>query len=170
MGAILDAKDGAIRRRVAMKVILRDDSLESAIRFVEEAQITGQLEHPNIVPVHELALNEKGQPYYTMKFVRGITLKKVLELLRAGVASTVEKYPLGNLLTIFQKVCDAVAFAHSNKVIHRDLKPENIMIGDFGEVLLMDWGLAKFLQNRRGESVVNKPSPSLPIATTTRIR
>jgi len=127
MGAILNARDGAIRRRVAMKVVLHDESEEGAMRFVEEAQITGQLEHPNIVPVHELALNEQGQPYYTMKFVRGITLKKILELLANGISETVAKYPLAALLTVFQKVCDAVAFAHSKSVIHRDLKPENII-------------------------------------------
>ncbi len=80
-----------------------------------------------------------------MKMVRGITLKKVLELLAAGVAETVKKYPLPALLTVFQKVCDALAFAHSKGVLHRDLKPENIMLGDFGSVLVMDWGLAKVL-------------------------
>ncbi len=145
MGAILDVRDAAIARSVAMKVMLADSTPEDAARFVQEAKITGQLEHPNIVPVHELANDERGQPYYTMKFVRGITLKKVLELMAAGAEATLAKYPLGTLLTIFQKVCDAVAFAHNKSVIHRDLKPENIMLGDFGEVLVMDWGLAKVL-------------------------
>jgi len=143
MGAILDAQQAAMKRQVAMKVMLAGPSEEDIRRFVEEAQVTGRLEHPNIVPVHELGLDEHGQPFYTMKMVRGITLKKVLELLGEGLDMTVKKYPLAALLTIFQKACDAVAFAHSRGVIHRDLKPENIMLGDFGEVLVMDWGLAK---------------------------
>jgi serine/threonine protein kinase len=107
--------------------------------------VTGQLEHPNIVPVHELSVDENGQPFFTMKMVRGISLKKVLDLLAAGVPETVEKYPLAARLTIFQKVCHGIAFAHSKRVILRDLKPENLMLGDFGEVLVMDWGLAKVL-------------------------
>ena len=145
MGAILDARDTAITRSVAMKVMLEGNTAEDTERFVQEARITGQLEHPNIVPVHELSTDEHGQPYYTMKFVRGITLRKVLELLAEGTSATAKKYPLPALLTLFQKVCDAMAFAHSKGVIHRDLKPENIMLGDFGEVLVMDWGLAKII-------------------------
>ena len=131
MGAVLQADQAAMRRRVAMKVMLEDGAESDAARFIEEAQITGQLEHPNIVPVHELGMDEQGQLFYTMKLVRGITLKKVLDLLAQGVEATVKKYPLPVLLTIFQKTCDAIAFAHSKHVIHRDLKPENIMLGDF---------------------------------------
>ncbi len=143
MGAILDARDQTIRRTVAMKVMLDPRFEDDMVRFIEEAQVTGQLEHPNIVPIYELGVDAHEQVFYTMKFVRGITLKKVLDLLAAGSAGTIAKYPLAALLTVFQKVCDAVAFAHSRGVIHRDLKPENVMIGDFGEVLVMDWGLAK---------------------------
>ncbi len=151
MGAILSAQDQAIRRSVAMKVMLQSGGAGDLARFVEEARITGQLEHPNIVPVHELGVDEQDQFFYTMKFVRGITLKKVLELI-STVEETARKYPLGALLTIFQKVCDAVAFAHAQGVIHRDLKPENIMLGDYGEVLVMDWGLAKRIKDEgRGE-------------------
>jgi len=148
MGAILDAQQEAMKRRVAMKVMLETNDARDVARFVDEAQITGQLEHPNIVPVHELGVDENDQLFYTMKFVRGITLKKVLELLAQGVSETVKKYPLPALLTIFQKACDAIAFAHSKGVIHRDLKPENLMLGDFGEVLVMDWGLAKLVACR----------------------
>ncbi len=150
MGAILDARDGSIARQVAMKIMLATGSEDHAVRFVQEAQITGQLEHPNIVPVHELSVDEHGQPFYTMKMVRGVTLKDVVARLAEGDAATVEKYPLAALLTAFQKVCDAVAFAHSKGVIHRDLKPENLMLGDFGEVLVMDWGLAKILGKDEG--------------------
>ncbi len=143
MGAILSAQDRSIRRSVAMKIMLQSGDTADLTRFVEEAQITGQLEHPNIVPIYELGVDEQDQFFYTMKFVGGITLRKVLELLAEGVEATEKRYPLAALLTIFQKVCDALAFAHSKGVIHRDLKPENIMLDDFGVVLVMDWGLAK---------------------------
>ncbi|MCX6907693.1 MAG: serine/threonine-protein kinase, partial [Verrucomicrobia bacterium] len=145
MGAILDARETAIERTVAMKIVLNAESPDALARFVTEAKVTGQLEHPHIVPVHELGVDEKEQVFYTMKFVRGDTLRKVLGLLAKGDAETIAKYPLAHLLTIFQKVCDAMAFAHSKGVIHRDLKPDNIMLGDYGEVLVMDWGLAKVL-------------------------
>lgn len=143
MGAIHEARQASMGRKVAMKVMLRSWDESSVKRFVDEARITGMLEHPNIVPVHELGVDEDEQLFYTMKFVRGVTLAEVLAALSLGNEETARKYPLATLLTIFQKVCDAVAFAHSRTVWHRDLKPENVMIGDFGEVLVMDWGLAK---------------------------
>ncbi len=132
-----------------MKVILGDaaKSSRNRLRFIEEAQITAQLEHPNIVPVHELGIDGQGQVFYTMKLVQGITLKKIIELLQKGTPEIGVKYSLPALLTIFQKVCDAVAFAHAKGVIHRDLKPANLMVGSFGEVLVMDWGLAKLINS-----------------------
>ena len=145
MGAILDAKELTTGRTVAVKVMLESGSEADLLRFIHEAQITARLEHPNIVPVHELAVDEHDQVFYTMKLVRGITLKRVLQLIMEGDPETVAKFPLGALLTIFQKVCDAIAFAHARRVIHRDLKPENLMLGEYGEVLVMDWGLAKVL-------------------------
>lgn len=145
MGVVLQARDLRIRRNVAMKVMKTGAqfSRESVLRFIDEAQLTGQLEHPNIVPVYELGIDEQGETFYTMKFVKGITLDEVLRGLRHGRKEMIEKYPLASLITIFQKICDGVAFAHSKGVIHRDLKPENVMIGSHGEVLVMDWGLAK---------------------------
>ncbi|HYO76893.1 MAG TPA: serine/threonine-protein kinase, partial [Thermoanaerobaculia bacterium] len=95
------------------------------------------------VPVYELGIDEHGESFYTMKFVKGITLDEVLRGLRHGRREMLEKYPLGTLLTVFQKICDAVAFAHSKGVVHRDLKPENVMVGEFGAVLVMDWGIAR---------------------------
>ena len=147
MGAVYQAHDKHCRRTVAMKVLADRQcrSPEDLTRFVEEAQITSQLEHPNIVPVHELGKDSNGCPYYTMKYVRGLTLTDVLEDIRGGKQEVITQYPLARLLTIFQKACDAVAFAHSRNVIHRDLKPDNILLGDFGEVLVMDWGLAKWV-------------------------
>jgi serine/threonine protein kinase len=154
MGVILQARDLRIRRTVAMKVMKTSNqfSRENVLRFIDEAQLTGQLEHPNIVPVYELGIDDQGEIFYTMKFVKGTTLDDVLRGIRNGRQKTIEKYPLGTLLTIFQKVCDAVAYAHSKSIVHRDLKPENIMIGSFGEVLVMDWGLAKNLTTVRKEA------------------
>ncbi|MEI6423380.1 MAG: serine/threonine-protein kinase, partial [Lentisphaerota bacterium] len=147
MGAILQAKDLNIRRTVAMKVLLdpKRSSENQILRFIEEAQITGQLEHPSIVPVHELGVDSGGNVFYTMKFVKGETLDSIIECIKARNAETIAKYPLNTLLNIFLKVCDGMALAHAKGVVHRDLKPANIMIGEFGEVLVMDWGLGKVL-------------------------
>ena len=146
MGAVLDARDQKLGRSVAMKVMLRRQaSEEEEQRFLQEARVLGQLAHPNIVPVHDVGKDEQGRLFYTMKLVQGVTLHDVISKLKSADKDTLAKYPLTALLTIFQKVCDAVAFAHSRGIIHRDLKPQNIMVGEFGEVLVMDWGLAKIL-------------------------
>ncbi|MEI8242505.1 MAG: serine/threonine-protein kinase [bacterium] len=115
----------------------------SAQAFVREARILACLEHPHIVPLHDLGLAPDGRPYFTMKLLAGETLEAVLARLRRGDAATREKYPLPVLLDIFVRICDAVAFAHSRGIIHRDIKPANVQIGDYGEVRLIDWGLAK---------------------------
>ncbi|MHC4777455.1 MAG: protein kinase domain-containing protein [Planctomycetota bacterium] len=156
MGAILKLVDKDIRRPVAMKVILGEGDLDSIERFVEEAQVTGQLEHPNIVPVHELGLNHEGRVYFTMKLVKGDALESIVDRLAEKDRATVQDFPLTRLLQVFLKVCEAVAFAHDKGVIHRDLKPDNIMVGNFGEVLVMDWGLAKVLgrEETRGSTDV----------------
>ncbi|MEQ1858796.1 MAG: protein kinase [Chthoniobacteraceae bacterium] len=169
MGVVMQARDLHVRRTVAMKVMKTASqfSRESVLRFIDEAQLTGQLEHPNIVPVYELGLDEHGETFYTMKFVRGITLDEVLRGLRHNNEAMVAKYPLAMLVTIFQKICDGVAFAHSKGVVHRDLKPENVMIGSYGEVMVMDWGLAKNMtgaQRKEGrtpgvETVADQPLP-----------
>jgi serine/threonine protein kinase len=164
MGAILDAKDVNLRRGVAMKVMLEPEKAgkDQILRFIQEAQVTSQLEHPSIVPVHELGVDAGGNVFYTMKFVKGRSLKDILEGVRDNDAKTVSDYPLSHLLMIFQKVCDAIAFAHSKRVIHRDLKPENVMVGDYGEVQVMDWGLAKVLpkkaQRHRGTKAQSQKS------------
>ncbi len=145
MGAVLAAEDLATRRPVAMKVLLNVQTPEDIARFVEEAQITAQLEHPNIVPIYELNVNEQDKPFYTMKLVRGESLGDVLFALNAGRGEAAKRWPLGELLEVLLRVCDAIAYAHSKGVVHRDLKPENIMLGDYGDVLVMDWGLAKAL-------------------------
>jgi len=145
--------DVLLDRPVAMKVMLGQRIRpRDRARFLREAKVLARLEHPNIVPIHDLALDADGQPFYTMKLVQGVTLKDVINDLKTGDAETVAKYPLNQLLTIFQKVCDAVAFAHSKGVVHRDLKPENIMLGEYGEVLVLDWGLAKILDMPEGRA------------------
>ncbi|MBN1270248.1 MAG: protein kinase [Kiritimatiellae bacterium] len=150
MGLVCEARDLKSDRTVAMKLLMRRSEHygEDHLRFMHEGRLTAQLEHPNIVPVHELGNDAAGNDFYTMKFVRGVTLTDVLMDIRKGRKDVIQRYSLRDLLTVFQKTCDAVAFAHSRGVIHRDLKPGNIMIGDFGEVLVLDWGLAKVIGRR----------------------
>ena len=144
MGAIIKAHDRDLRRQVAMKVMLHDTK-EHRLRFVEEAQITGQLEHPGIVPVHELGVDRGGKLFFTMKLVNGRSLKQILSELSFHEPQVVEEFTITRLVRILIAIADAVAFAHHRGVVHRDLKPDNIMIGCFGEVLVMDWGLAKLV-------------------------
>jgi len=150
MGEVLQVHDPDIGRELAAKVIRGRADPKALAKFILEAQVTGQLEHPNVVPMHELGMTEDGRIYFTMKRVEGSTLADVLAGPGAqrGPDDGAEQQTgrrLVPLLQIFMKVCDALAFAHSRGVIHRDLKPANIMVGRFGEVQLMDWGLAKVL-------------------------
>jgi serine/threonine-protein kinase len=127
-------------------------------RFMREARVQGQLEHPAIVPVHDLARDPRGAAYFTMKRVRGATLQHVVDALRAGDGPTVERYTRHKLLTAFASVCLSIDFAHAHGVLHRDLKPDNVMLGDFGEVYVLDWGLAKVLPEERiPPSTTGKP-------------
>jgi serine/threonine protein kinase/WD40 repeat protein len=143
MGTIYRGIQSSLGRSVALKVIQGDGSTDSRRRFRREAETLAQLNHPNIVPIHDL-VRENGVPVcFSMKLVEGRTLQHILDRLRERDAETLRDFKLARLLTIFLKVCDAISFAHSRGVLHRDLKPENIMVGDFGEVLVMDWGLAK---------------------------
>src|SRR5262249_42609404 len=114
-------------------------------RFVEEAQITGQLEHPNIVPVHELGIDGQDRLFFAMKMVKGHSLAQILQEIREHPRSAERHFTLRRLLMTFVSVCNALAYAHSRGVVHRDLKPANVMVGDFGEVYVKDWGLAKVL-------------------------
>lgn len=149
MGSIRRVFDRDFRRALAMKVALPTSgasehgrpSAQVLARFLAEAQITGQLEHPGIVPVHELGLDSRGRLYFTMKFVEGRELRQIFQLVFDGV----EDWNLTRALGVVLKVCEAVAYAHDKGVIHRDLKPANVMVGSFGEVYVMDWGLAREL-------------------------
>lgn len=154
MGSILEAEDPSLRRTVAMKVLLPqvEGSGEAQQRFIREATVLGRLEHPNIVPIHEMGRGEDGRHYYTMKLVKGRTLYAILSAISKGDEATIKYYSLSRLLTIFSRVCDAIAFTHFNGIVHRDLKPDNIMVGEFGEVLVMDWGVAKVVGDKIQEN------------------
>jgi serine/threonine protein kinase len=144
MGQIYFGEDPQLKRNVAVKVSSVSEAGEDP-RFSKEAEVLAQLAHPNIVPIHNIGVDGQGRPFYSMKLVKGRTLQAVLNLIRDGDAAAVKEYTRATLLTIFRKVCDAMMFAHSKGILHRDLKPENIMVGEYGEVLVMDWGLAKVL-------------------------
>jgi eukaryotic-like serine/threonine-protein kinase len=138
MGVVYAAHDEALDRRVALKILDAPDSDgELARRLNREARVLARLEHPGIVPVHDVGTLADGRVFYTMKFVQGQRLDRYIE----SVAS------LADRLRLFLRVCESVAFAHARGVLHRDLKPANIMVGAFGEVLVMDWGLAKVLRD-----------------------
>jgi len=159
MGRVMLALDNAVGREVAMKELLpgvigssslpasaRDASRGELVeRFLREAKVTGQLEHPNIVPVYEIGSRDDGRVFYTMKLVRGKTLAHRLKAIQTDESLD----PRGKLaerlklLDAFHDVCNAVAYAHSRHVIHRDLKPANVMLGEYGETLVLDWGLAR---------------------------
>ncbi|MHC5211113.1 MAG: WD40 repeat domain-containing serine/threonine protein kinase [Planctomycetota bacterium] len=142
MGQILRVRDTDLRRHLAMKVMLGEPTADEGkllARFLEEAQVTGQLDHPGIVPVHDLGVDEQGRLYFTMQLVKGRDLSAIFELVSEGREGWTQTRAIGVLL----KACEALGYAHSKGVTHRDLKPGNIMVGRFGEVYVMDWGLAK---------------------------
>ena len=144
MGVVNLFRDHTIGRDVAMKVArpLGPDT-QSRLRFVREARVQGQLEHPSVVPVYDLGLDPKGDVYFTMQRVRGVSLADVIDGLKGKDEAISSLWTLRRRLAVFNQVCLAVDFVHHRGVIHRDLKPDNIMLGDYGEVYLLDWGLAK---------------------------
>ncbi|MDI1442636.1 serine/threonine-protein kinase [Polyangium sp. 6x1] len=143
MGEVRLCKDAWIGREVARKTLLPGRGRDARERFLREARVQGQLEHPSIVPVYDIGVREGGEVYFTMKCLRGQTLRQVLKDLAAGDERALATYTRHKLLGIFTAVCLAVDFAHARGVLHRDLKPANIMIGDFGEVYVLDWGIAR---------------------------
>jgi serine/threonine-protein kinase len=146
IGRVWLARDHALGRQVALKELRPDRAADAALRarFLEEARITGQLEHPGIVPVYELAGDPGGEPFYTMRFVKGRTLREaVADYHRKRQQGRAGPLDLRGLLDVFVAVCNVVAYAHSRGVLHRDLKGQNVVLGDYGEVFVLDWGLAK---------------------------
>jgi len=143
MGEVVLLKDHDIDRNVALKRLPAGSGPDFVFRFVEEIRTIGQLDHPNIVPVHDVGIDEAGRYYFMMKHLQGQTLETIIEKLRAGDRETHEHYPHQVRLQIFRGVLNALAYAHGKDIVHRDLKPANIMVGPFGEVTVMDWGLAR---------------------------
>src|SRR6185503_2584583 len=151
-------RDARIGRRVALKQLRSGGGTTSGsgdrARFVREARIQAQLEHPAMVPVYEMGKTPDGGEYFTMKRVRGRTLADVLAELKEGAPETAARTSQRRLLTAFSSVCLAVQYAHERGVLHRDLKPPNLMLGDFGEVYVLDWGVAKlFGEPEAGERI-----------------
>jgi serine/threonine protein kinase len=187
MARVLRGFDVKLRREMAIKVALvprRQMPRDLLARFASEAQITAQLEHPNIVPVHNLGLDPDGRVFFTMKLVRGRALDEILDLREMGDEETLNQFGLRRLLDIFLQVCQAIEYAHARGVLHRDLKPANVMVGDFGEVAVTDWGVAKLLDHAEpgagravstgadelGAEADSEPgvTPSLPTVTSVR--
>jgi serine/threonine protein kinase len=146
MGKVWLARDVSLGRDVALKE-LQSETPSGKSRFLREAQVTGRLEHPGIVPVYEMGRDpETGRPFYVMRFIRGRTLTEVTaDFHRNRRPDWYEPMELVRLLTAFVSVCQTIAYAHSHGIVHRDLKGENIILGEFGEVIVLDWGLAKRL-------------------------
>jgi serine/threonine-protein kinase len=158
MGEVILGQDRQIHREVAVKR-MRSPQAGSVERFLREARIQGRLEHPAIVPIHEVAVDADGRPFFVMKRLTGTTLADIL-VNRGHVSletSSSDKHPLSRLLRAFTDVCLAIDFAHSRGVIHRDLKPANIMLGDFGETYVLDWGVARELGSDRIDSLELPP-------------
>lgn len=152
MGEIRKIYDERLNRTLAMKIVHKELLKRSAViaRFVEEAQVGAQLQHPNIVPIHEIGQLDDGRLYFTMREIRGRTLKDVIDEVHESIEDrqwkqTASGWSFRRLVDAFHEVCGAMEYAHSKGVLHRDLKPENIMLGEYGEVLVVDWGIAKVL-------------------------
>lgn len=147
VGEVLSALDHDIGREVAIKRLrARMKSPMALARFVEEIRTTGRLEHPNVVPIHDVGVDDKGDFYFVMKQVDGETLESIIAKLAAGDPEYHRRYGFERRVEIFKGVLEAIHLAHSQSIIHRDIKPANVMVGAYGEVLLMDWGLAKCLR------------------------
>jgi serine/threonine-protein kinase len=142
---IQSCKDYHLSRIVAYKSLhkeIADDPFEQK-RFLREARVTAMLQHPNTIPIYELSRNNRGHYYFTMKLVEGYTLREVLDTSREEGTLPIDGYGFHRMVTILIQVANALDYAHSHRVVHRDIKPANILMGPFGEVLLLDWGLAK---------------------------
>jgi serine/threonine-protein kinase len=168
LGEVTGARDNDIGREVAVKRLRAEvKSPAAALRFAEEVRTIGRLEHPNIIPIHDVGVDEHGDYYFVMKYVDGETLESIIDKLAAGDSTYHARYSFERRVQIFQGVLEAVAFAHSKGIVHRDIKPANVMIGAYGEVVLMDWGIAK---NTRGEVApsIGGPMPTHTLSTHAR--
>ena len=153
MGEVREVLDKGFNRVVAMKTLRRPDvSPEELDLFVAEAQINSQLEHPNLVPIHDIGVGDDGQPYFTMRLVRGhLSLKELIGRLREGDEALHRTYSFERRVQLIQQVCHALNYAHERGVVHCDIKPANIVVGDRGELFVVDWGISQ-LKARSEES------------------
>jgi serine/threonine-protein kinase len=158
MGEVSLAADADIGRTVAVKRLLDPTTQHPAVlaRFVDEIRTVGSLEHPNIIPIHDVGVDEQGRYFFVMKYVDGETLEELIEKLRAGDPHIHARFPQRRRLEIFVQILRALHYAHSRGIIHRDLKPANVMIGRYGEVVVMDWGIARPIG--RGERPEERPA------------
>lgn len=155
MGRVYEVLDKDLNRKVAMKVLSGGKiDRDSEFRFVAEAQISGQLEHPALLPIHDIGIDDGGRSFFTMRYVpEHETLEDVIELLKAGNQEAHEIYTMKRRVQIIQRVCDALTYAHLRGVVHRDIKPSNILIGSTGEIYLADWGVASLVGQESEDSV-----------------
>ena len=164
MGVVYRAFDPRLNRHVDLKLMLHTATPSNLGHFREEAQVTAQLQHPSIVPIYDVGQTESGEIYYTMRLVRGPTLAQLVDEHRSriglGDVEVPEGWTLFKLLQVFVTVCRSVSYAHDRGVVHRDLKPSNVMIGAYGEVNVLDWGLAKFLGRSAREDVSGASEPT----------
>lgn len=157
MGEVFLAYDELCDREIALKRIRADLKNNSSIktRFLREAQIAAKLSHPSIIPIHSIEYDEEKVPYYTMPYIEGESLRQILHQSRLEEKKGAIHHPIGSsipiLLRIFLNACQAIAFSHSKGILHRDLKPENILVGKFGETMIVDWGLAEYVENASAE-------------------
>jgi eukaryotic-like serine/threonine-protein kinase len=158
MGEVRECQDRVLDRRIALKLVRRDRaSKDLETRFVREACVQAQLEHPGVVPVYEVGRSEGGAAFFTMRKIAGLTLDEIIEKKKKGDPA-VESFTRHRLLTAFAQICLTVDYAHARGVLHRDLKPSNVMFGDFGEVYVLDWGLAKLTSAVDPEGEVTGPT------------
>lgn len=168
MGEVVLVQDHDIERKVALKRLPENCDLGRVLRFVEEIRTVGQLEHPNIVPVHDVGVDSAGRYYFVMKHLHGETLESIIGRLRSGDAAAHQRFTMPVRLQIMLSVMNALAYAHQQGFIHRDLKPANIMVGPYGEVTVMDWGLAKRIrapERNTGESAISGPREGTVLQT-----
>jgi len=147
MKNIIRTEDKVSGRVIAKAVLKNPDDDQAVESFLREARITALLQHPNIVPLYDMGIGEDKQPFFTMKLIQGKTLNEILVELQRGDSSSINAYPLPKRIDIFLKVCDAMAYAHSEGIAHLDLKPDNIRVSEYGDVIICDWGLAAIIGN-----------------------
>ena len=173
MGRVLRVKDLLLNRVLAMKVVhdhlLNDEA--NVHRFIHEAQVGAQLQHPNILPIHDLGVLSSGQAYMTTTEIKGQSLHEHIVRVHAksseqGWEDTDDGWNLNRLISAFHDVCKAIAYSHQRGVVHRDLKPRNIMVGPFGEVLVVDWGLAKIISDDDPEASIETVRSDQPVYQT----